>query len=130
MNTRTAVEAKNAPAPVGPYSKALTANGLLFCSGQIGLDPTTNVLVPGGTAPELTQALLNVEAVLTEAGLTKADIVRMDLFVTDLSRWDEINTAYAAFFTTEPYPARVTVQVAALPKGAAVEVACTAVANQ
>lgn len=130
MATIRAVEANNAPAPVGPYSQALSANGFLFCSGQIGLDPITNALVPGGAAGELLQALVNVEAVLAAAGLTKAAIVRVDLFVTDLSLWNEINDAYAAFFTAEPYPARVTVQVAALPKGAAVEVACTAVTNQ
>lgn len=129
MNTPTAVATTNAPAPVGPYSQALSTNGFLFCSGQIGLEPTTNTLVAGGAAAELTQALVNVEAVLAAAGLTKAAIVRVDLYVTDLSLWDEINSAYAAFFTAEPYPARVTVEVSLLPMGAAVEVACTAVTN-
>lgn len=126
MNTRTTHFTKDAPEPVGPYSQAVSAGGFVFCSGQIGLSPTTGELAEGGATAELQRALLNTEAVLTTAGLAKRDIVRVELFVTDLGKWEDINAAYTEFFTEEPFPARSTVEVAALPKGASIEVACIA----
>lgn len=120
------IHTAHAPVPVGPYAQAVHAGDTLYCSGQVGIDPHTNALVSGGVEEELQQALTNLEAVLTAARCTKQEVVRVELYVTDLRAWDTINKVYGAFFTEVPYPARVTVQVAALPKGATVEVACTA----
>lgn len=125
-----AIHTSNAPEPIGPYAQARRAGDLVFCSGQIGLDPATGTFVAGGPASELAQALKNLEAVLGAAGLTRAAIVRVDLFVTDLAAWSALNEAYASFFAERPYPARVTIEVKGLPQKAAVEVSCVAVTSQ
>jgi 2-iminobutanoate/2-iminopropanoate deaminase len=121
--SRRAVHAPDAPAAVGPYSHAVTVSGtLLFCSGQIPLDPATGELVDGGPGDQATRCLQNLEAVCEAAGTTLESAVRVGVFLTDLGGdWGEVNAAYERFFDSDP-PARAAVGVAALPKGARVEI--------
>ena len=119
---REAITALEAPAAVGPYSHAVRAGGLLFCSGQIPLDPDTNDLVAGGPGEQARRCLRNLEAVCAAAGAQLgADAVRLTVYLTDMATWGEVNEAYEAFFPADP-PARVAIGVAALPKGAQVEI--------
>lgn len=119
---REPVTAIGAPAAVGPYSHAVRAGGLLFCSGQIALDPDTDQLVGETPGEQATRCLQNLQAVCAAAGGTLEDAVRCTLYLTDLAgAFAEVNEAYAAFFAADP-PARVAVGVAALPKGAQVEI--------
>ena len=118
---RETVTALNAPAAVGPYAQAIRSGGLLFCSGQIPLDPGTGELVPGGAAEQARRCLENLGAVCSAAGTTLSEAVRVTVYTTELEAFAEINEVYATFFEAEP-PARVTVGVAALPAGATVEI--------
>jgi 2-iminobutanoate/2-iminopropanoate deaminase len=115
-----AIASAQAPKAVGPYSQALAAGDLVFCSGQIPLDPATGALVEGGFRAEAERVLLNLEAVLRAAGLDWGDVVRTTVYLTDLADFPVLNEIYALRFA-EPFPARVTVGVAALPKGARIE---------
>ncbi len=125
-----AVNTAGAPAPVGPYNQAVRAGGLLFCSGQIALDPRTGVLVGGGDVEaETRQVLDNLAAVLAAAGLSPAQVVRTTVFLADLADFERVNALYAERFAAGVAPARACVQVAALPKGARVEIDCIAVAS-
>jgi 2-iminobutanoate/2-iminopropanoate deaminase len=117
---RIAVRADAAPVAIGPYSHAVIAAGLLFCSGQIPTDPSTGELVGGTAAEQAGQALRNLEAVCAAAGARLADAVRVTVYLLDLAAFAEVNEAYAAFFAEDP-PARVAVAVAGLPRGALVE---------
>jgi len=110
-----------APAAVGPYSQAVSVGELLFCAGQIPLDPASGALVAGDIGAQTTRVLENVAAVLRANGMTFADVVKSTVFMTDLNEFAAMNAVYAKFFK-EPFPARSTVQVAALPKGASVEI--------
>lgn len=121
MHHREPVTALNAPAAIGPYSHAVRAGGLLFCSGQIPLDPDTGELVDGGPGDQTRRCLENLQAVCSAAGATLADAVRVTVYLTDLGAWNEVNEVYATFFEADP-PARVAIGVAALPKGAQVEI--------
>jgi 2-iminobutanoate/2-iminopropanoate deaminase len=123
---RRAVETPDAPKPIGPYSQAIDTGGLVFCAGQIGLDPATGKLVEGGAAAEAERAIRNLAAVLAAVGLTLADVVKTTLFLVDLADGPAVGKIYGVHFT-EPYPARSTVQVAALPAGARVELEAIAV---
>ncbi|MCA8971546.1 MAG: RidA family protein [Planctomycetes bacterium] len=114
-----------APAAIGPYSQAVACDSMLFLSGQIGLDPTTMELVRGGTLAELDQVLKNLEAVLRAGGCGFADVVRTTVYLMDLGEFAAVNEAYARVFG-DARPARATVQAAALPKGARVEIDCIA----
>jgi len=118
---RHAVTAPDAPKPAGPYSHAVQAGGLLFCSGQIPTDPSTGRLVEGGPGDQVTQCLENLQTVARAGGCELADAVRMTIYVTDMGAFGEVNEAYGSFFAADP-PARVTIGVAALPGGADVEV--------
>ncbi len=118
---REPVTAIGAPAAIGPYSHAVIAAGLLFCSGQTPLDPDSGELVGDGPAEQTEQCLRNLQAVCAAAGTSLADAVRMTVYVTDMSAFGDVNEAYGAFFEADP-PARATVGVAALPKGAQVEI--------
>jgi 2-iminobutanoate/2-iminopropanoate deaminase len=111
----------HAPAAIGPYSQAVEAGGLVFLSGQIPLDPATGQLVEGDAALQAERVLANLGAVLESAGLTFGNVVRSTVFLTDLDDFARVNEVYARRFTSDP-PARVTVQVAALPRGAKVEI--------
>lgn len=122
-----AVQTDQAPAPVGPYNQAVKAGGLLFCSGQIALDPATGAMVGGGDVElETRQVLTNLQAVLTAAGCSAERVVRTTVFLLDLADFKLVNDIYAEVFSTGVSPARACVQVAALPKGARVEIDCIA----
>ncbi len=122
-----AITTAAAPAPVGPYNQAVKAGGLLFCSGQIALDPATGVLVgDGDVEAETRQVLTNLQAVLSAAGCTAQQVVRTTVFLTDLADFSRVNALYAQVFSAGVSPARACVQVAALPKGALVEIDCIA----
>jgi 2-iminobutanoate/2-iminopropanoate deaminase len=116
-----------APASVGPYSQAVEHAGLVFVSGQIGLDPATGRLVGGGVEAQTRRALANLRAVLEAAGASLADVVRTTLYLVDLAAFPRVNAVYAEHFASSPRPARSTVQVAALPLGARVEIDAIAV---
>jgi len=120
-----------APAPVGPYNQAVKVAGMLYCSGQIALDPATGAMVgDGDVEAETRQVLANLEAVLREAGVGPAQVVRTTVFLADLADFTKVNAIYADTFNTPVAPARACVQVAALPKGARVEIDCIAVLAQ
>lgn len=119
--TKAPIATSTAPAAIGPYSQAIEAGNLVFLSGQLGLDPGTGALVPGGVAAEAEQALANLRAVAAAAGPTLANTVRTTIYLVDLADFATVNEIYARFFEP-PYPARATVGVAALPKGARVEI--------
>lgn len=122
-----AVNTAAAPAPVGPYNQAVKAGALLFCSGQIALDPLTGAMVGAGDVEaETRQVLANLEAVLRQAEVGPAQVVRTTVFLVDLADFTRVNAIYAETFGTAVAPARACVQVAALPKGARVEIDCIA----
>jgi 2-iminobutanoate/2-iminopropanoate deaminase len=118
---RHVVTALNAPAAIGPYSHAVRAGGLLFCSGQIPLEPESGEIVGDTPGEQARRCLENLSAVCAAAGATLADAVRLTVYMTDLGAFAEVNEVYAGFFENEP-PARVAIGVAALPKGAQVEI--------
>jgi 2-iminobutanoate/2-iminopropanoate deaminase len=120
------VESAAAPRPLGPYSHAIDTGALVFCAGQIGLDPGTGRLVQGGTAAEAEQAIRNLVAVLAATGLGLVDVAKTTVFLVDLTDGPAVSDVYARLFPS-PYPARSTVQVAALPAGARVEIEAIAV---
>lgn len=125
--TAKAITTSAAPAPVGPYNQAVLAGGWLYCSGQIPLDPDTGAMVGNGdVAAETRQVLKNLSAVLQEAGATPAQVVRTTVFLADLGDFQTVNELYAEVFGDGVSPARACVQVAALPKGARVEIDCVA----
>jgi 2-iminobutanoate/2-iminopropanoate deaminase len=123
---RRAIETPDAPRALGPYSQAVVAGETVFCAGQVGLDPATGKLVPGGVAAETTRALANLAAVLAAAGLSLPDVVKTTVYLVDLAEFGTMNDVYGRHFTP-PFPARATVQVAALPAGARVEIEAVAV---
>jgi 2-iminobutanoate/2-iminopropanoate deaminase len=112
---------ENAPAAIGPYSQAVEIDSWVYTSGQVALDPATMELVPGGFEPQAKQVLSNLRHVLTTAGCTFADVVKATIYVTDLADFGRLNALYGEAMG-DHRPARSTVQVAALPKGALVEI--------
>lgn len=114
------INTDKAPAAVGTYSQGVFHNGVYYFSGQIGLDAKTGEMVQGFDA-QLEHVLKNIDGLLTSQGLTRANIIKTTIFMTDLAQFGKINEAYTKFFTA-PFPARSTVQVSALPKGAVVEI--------
>lgn len=118
---KTVIETADAPKAIGPYSQAIKSGDLVFLSGQIPLDPTTGELVRADVATETARVLDNLEAVLRAAGCSFADVVRTTIYLTDLGDFAVVNETYGKRFQAAP-PARATVQVAALPKGARVEI--------
>jgi 2-iminobutanoate/2-iminopropanoate deaminase len=127
--TRQAVSTTGAPGAVGPYSQAIVTGDLVFCSGQVGLDPATGELVSGGVEAEAARVIRNLEAVLDAAGCTLADVVKTTCFLADIADFQKFNAVYAGFWP-DPPPARSTFQVAALPRGAQVEIEAIAVRNR
>jgi 2-iminobutanoate/2-iminopropanoate deaminase len=121
---RRPVETEGAPAPIGPYSQAVVADGVLYCSGQVPLDPDTGELVEGGVAEQARRCLESLDAVCRAAGTQLSEAARIGIYLTDMARFAELNDVYASFFS-EPFPVRTTVGVAALPKGALVEMDAT-----
>ena len=118
---KTVISTSKAPAAIGPYSQAIQVGNLLYASGQIPIDPSTGSIVDGGIKEQTRQSLLNVQAILEEAGLSFANVVKTTVFLADISDFADMNGVYAEFFT-EPYPARSAVAVKSLPKGALVEI--------
>jgi 2-iminobutanoate/2-iminopropanoate deaminase len=119
--TRQAISTTNAPAAVGPYSQAIVAGDLVFCAGQVPLDPATGEVLQGTIEEQTERVLRNVGAVLDAAGVTFGDVVKTTVFLVDMGDFAAMNGVYAGFFP-DPPPARSTVAVAALPKGARVEI--------
>ena len=119
--SKQAIRTGRAPAAIGPYSQAIVSGGVLYCSGQIGLDPATGNLVAGGFEAEARQGLANLGAVADAAGMTLADAVRLTVYVVDLADFPKLNEIFTSVLS-EPYPARATVEVSALPRGARVEI--------
>lgn len=119
--SKTVIHTADAPAAIGPYSQAVAAGGMLYVSGQIPLDPVTGQLLDGDTAAQARLVLSNLEAILKAGGCTFADVVRSTIFLVDLGDFGAVNAAYAEKFSA-PFPARVTIQVAALPRGSKVEI--------
>jgi 2-iminobutanoate/2-iminopropanoate deaminase len=124
--SKDAIATGGAPAAIGPYSQAIRAGGMLFVSGQIPLDPATGDLVGGGIGPQTERVVENLRAVLDAAGCDFGDVVKTTIFLTDLATFGTVNGIYARAFAP-PFPARATVQVAALPRGSLVEIEAIAV---
>lgn len=119
---RRVVSAEGAPEAIGPYSHAVISNGLLFCSGQVPLDPATGELIEGDVGEQTRRCLDNLSAVCDAAGAQLTDAVRLTVYAADLpGDWTQINEAYGSYFEQDP-PARAAIGVAALPKGARVEI--------
>ncbi len=121
-----AVTSDRVPQPVGPYSLAIRAGNQVFTAGQIGLDPSTGELAPGGIEAETRQALTNLKHIVEAAGCSLTDVVKTTVFLQDMADFAQMNAVYAEFFGHRP-PARTTVAVAALPKGARVEIEAIAI---
>lgn len=118
---RNIIFTEDAPAAVGPYSQAVSTGGLIFCSGQIPIDPATGAFVEGGVQEQAKQCLDNLSAVLKAAGGSLETAVKVQIYLTDMGDFGAVNEIYADYFTEEP-PARACVEVSALPKGALVEI--------
>lgn len=123
---KTVIRSADAPAAIGPYSQAIRKGDTLYLSGQIGMVPATGELISADVREQTAQALANMKAVLAEAGATPGDVCKVTVFITDMADFQAVNEVYAKTFTADP-PARSCVAVAALPKGARVEVEATAV---
>jgi 2-iminobutanoate/2-iminopropanoate deaminase len=121
MAERTAILTEKAPKPIGPYSQAVRHGSLVFASGQIPIDPATGSLVTGDIVKETEQVFANLAAVLSAAGTSLERAVKTTVFLTDMGLFAKVNEVYARHFR-EPFPARSTIQVAALPKGVSVEI--------
>jgi reactive intermediate/imine deaminase len=124
--TRTPIHSPKAPKAIGPYSQAIAAGGTVYLSGQVGLDPATGELVAGGIEAEARRAFDNLAAVAEAAGSNLDAAVKVTIYLADLGDFAVANRIMQTYFR-EPYPARVTIGVAALPRGAAIEVDCTLV---
>jgi 2-iminobutanoate/2-iminopropanoate deaminase len=122
MALRTSVSTDLAPAAIGPYSQAIRTASLLFCSGQIGLDPSTGELVKEDVAGQTRRCLENLSAVCDAAGTSLSQAVRCTIYLADMGDFERVNEAYGGFFELDDPPARVAVGVAALPRGADVEI--------
>lgn len=126
MSKLLEIKTNKAPIAVGPYSQAVAVGDFLFCSGQIGINPKTNEIVEGGVEFETEQVLKNLTAVLKEAGADLSQVVRCDIFIKDMRDYGTVNTIYGIYFSSNPKPARQTVEVSKLPKDALVEISCIA----
>ncbi len=116
---------KNAPAAIGPYSQGIESNGFVYVSGQLPIDPATGQFAEGGIQAEARQSLTNIKNILAEAGLTMRDVVKVTVLLSDINDFAAVNEVYAEFFE-DPYPARSAFAVAALPKGANIEIEAVA----
>ena len=126
--SRQAISTSGAPAALGPYSQGIASEGLVFCSGQLGLDPVTGEIVEGGVEAQAERALRNLVAVLDAAGATAGDIVKTTIFLADMGDFAAVNAVYTRFMA-DPPPARSTFAVAALPKGGLIEIEAIARRN-
>ncbi|MFL9481629.1 RidA family protein [Chitinophagaceae bacterium LWZ2-11] len=124
--SKTVINTANAPAPIGPYSQAIKANGFVFISGQVPMDPATGTVITGSIKEETAQVMKNIEAILKEAGISFDHIVKTTIFLSDMSLFADVNEVYGKSFHAAP-PARETVAVKGLPRGVNVEISVTAV---
>lgn len=122
------VSTESAPKAIGPYSQAIKANGMVFVSGQIPLDPDSGQLISGSIATQVRQVIANISAILQASGSDLSKVVKTTVYLNDMKDFDEMNQTYAEFFT-ETKPARATIQAAALPKNVSVEIDAIALAN-
>jgi len=122
---RERIQTERAPKALGPYSQAIRSGDLVFCSGQVGIDPATGALVPGDAAAQARQVMRNLSAVLDAAGLSLASVVKTTIFLASMDDFAAVNAVYGECFDADP-PARATVEVARLPLGALVEVEAVA----
>ncbi len=122
---KKAIATAQAPAAIGPYSQAIEANGMVFVSGQLPINPATGEFAEGGIKELTTQSLTNMKQILEEAGLSMQNVVKTTVFLADMADFAEMNEVYAQFFEA-PFPARSAVAVKTLPKGARVEIECIA----
>jgi len=129
MSEKKVISAPKAPDAIGPYSAGIRTGKFIFTSGQIGLDPQTGELVPGGIEQETRRTLTNLQHVLEAAGASLEEVVKTTVFLRDMGEYSYMNSIYEQFFSHDP-PARSAVQVAALPKGAAVEIEAVAVLSE
>lgn len=120
------IETKNAPSPVGPYNQAIIANGILYCSGQIAIDPASGALITDDIITETTQVMKNIEAILKAAGSSFEQVIKCSIFMADMNDYAAINSVYAKYFDEATAPAREAVEVANLPKFVNVEISCMA----
>ncbi len=120
-----AISTEKAPAAIGPYSQAIEANGFVYASGQLPIDPATGAFPEGGIKEQTRQSLLNAQAILQQAGLDLKNVVKTTVLLADIAEFGAMNEVYAEFFS-QPYPARSAFAVKALPKGALVEIECIA----
>ncbi len=123
---KTAISTTQAPAAIGPYSQAIEANGTIYVSGQLPINPATGEFAEGGIKELTAQSLTNIKNILAETGLTMANVMKTSVFLADMADFAEMNEVYAQFFSA-PFPARSAVAVKTLPKGARVEIECIAV---
>ena len=119
------IATNNAPAAIGPYSQAIEANGFVYASGQLPIDPATGAFPEGGIKEQTRQSLLNAQAILREAGLDLSNVVKTTVLLADIADFGAMNEVYSEFFS-QPYPARSAFAVKDLPKGAMVEIECIA----
>lgn len=122
------VSTESAPKAIGPYSQAIKANGMVFVSGQIPLDPSSGQLISGSIATQVRQVIANISSILKASGSDLSKVVKTTVYLKDMNDFDEMNQAYAEFFT-ETKPARATIQAAALPKNVSIEIDAIALAD-
>jgi len=120
------IKSKNAPLPVGPYSQAVGFGKLLFCSGQLGINPKTGNLVTGGIEKETEQVLENLAAVLKSGKSSLKNVLRVEIFLTDMNDFGKVNEIYTKYFNGKVKPARATVEISKIAKNASIEISCVA----
>tara|TARA_Y100000994_G_scaffold235922_1_gene226058 strand:+ start:177 stop:557 length:381 start_codon:yes stop_codon:yes gene_type:complete len=123
---RNIIKTNKAPAAIGTYSQAVESNGILFTSGQVGIDPETSEMVEGGVEDQAIRVLKNIYAILSESGLDKTSIIKLNVFLKDLDDFSIVNDTFKEFFGDNEFPARTTVEVSELPLGALIEIDCIA----
>lgn len=123
--SKTVISTDKAPKAIGPYSQAIEVDGIIFCSGQIAIDPSTGKLIDGDISQQTKQVMENIKAILEAAGLSLKNVIKSTIYLTDISQFSIVNQIYGSYFKEEP-PARVTVEVKGLPLGALIEIECIA----
>lgn len=123
---KTIINTHHAPSPLGPYNQAVMANGTLYISGQIAINVTSGEFVLNSIEEETKQVMLNLKAILTEAGMTFENVVKSSIFISNMDDFSKINTVYASYFNEATAPARETVEVARLPKNVSIEISMIA----
>ena len=123
---RNIINTNKAPAAIGTYSQAVESNGILFTSGQVGIDPETSEMVEGGIEDQAIRVLKNIYAILSESGLDKTSIIKLNVFLKDLDDFSIVNDTFKEFFGDNEFSARTTVEVSELPLGALIEIDCIA----